>query len=270
MEPVTAVLLDREHDPRGLSRMVGFSLVLHGGIIAMLLFGPGHWLGRVQQHTPAVVMSISLGSGMGPMNGGANPMGGRPVQAAVSEPPSRPQAVRPPAAKTPEMTLPVPSPKVKTKAVATKAPEKPQPEIKTAPEGARGRIPVTGPQEKFGSSLADTGVAGLGIGLSTGGGGTGGGFDIGNFCCPDYIQTMVRRVGENWNSQQQVVGTTVIRFTILRDGRITSIEAEQSSGSLALDLTAQRALQLLRQLPPLPAAYTEPALTVHLTFKYRR
>ncbi len=58
---------------------------------------------------------------------------------------------------------------------------------------------------------------------------------------------------ENWDSQQGVAGLTVMRFTVLRDGRITDIGVEQSAGYV-LDLTAQRALQKLRQLPPLPAA----------------
>ena len=37
-----------------------------------------------------------------------------------------------------------------------------------------------------------------------------------------------------------------------------------------LDLTAQRALQMLRQLPPLPPAYPNPTLTVYLKFDYIR
>jgi hypothetical protein len=48
------------------------------------------------------------------------------------------------------------------------------------------------------------------------------------------------------------------------------VELEKSSGYAALDLTAQRALLLTKQLPPLPAAFTEPSLTVHLYFDYQR
>jgi hypothetical protein len=42
------------------------------------------------------------------------------------------------------------------------------------------------------------------------------------------------------------------------------------SGYAALDFMAQRALLNTRQLPPLPAAFTEPSLTVHLVFEYQR
>jgi periplasmic protein TonB len=184
---------------------------------------------------------------------------------------AKPEPVRPPAAKKPAMALPAPAIAKKPAAKPAKLAkaEPPPPEVKQAPEGATGRTPITGPEEKFGSSFAETGVSGLGMGLSTGGAGAGTSLDVGNFCCPDYLATLSRRVRESWNSNQGVSGITVMRFTILRDGRITDIGVEQSAGYV-LDLTAQGALQRLRQLPPLPPAYTNPSLTVYLRFEYIR
>ncbi len=181
--------------------------------------------------------------------------------------------MRPPAAKTPAMALPAPAAAKKPRGKPAKAeaakPEPAPPEVKQAPEGATGRTPITGPEEKFGSSFAETGVSGLGLGLATGGGGTGSSLDVGGFCCPEYLGIMTRRIKENWDLRQGVSGTTVMRFTILRDGRITDIGVEQSAGYV-LDLTAQRSLQRVRQLPPLPPAYTFPTLTVYLKFEYLR
>jgi TonB family protein len=77
-------------------------------------------------------------------------------------------------------------------------------------------------------------------------------------------------IQRNWNSKQQVAGRTIVKFTVQRDGRLTDIQIEQPSGYFALDQTAQRALVLTRQLPPLPAQYTEDDLTVHLIFQYER
>ncbi len=37
-----------------------------------------------------------------------------------------------------------------------------------------------------------------------------------------------------------------------------------------LDFLAQRALLAVRQLPPLPAEYTNPTLVVNLAFEYQR
>lgn len=268
MEAVTAVLVERAEEPRGVSPMLAGSLALHALVVATVVFGPARWLTGTVSDAPRVVMNVSLGgTGRGPDVGGANPLGGRPVQKVATEaPPVKPEPVRPPAAKAPGMTLPAAAAK-KPRAKPAKA--EPPAEVKSAPEGATGRTPITGPQEKFGSSFADTGVSGLGLGLATGGAGAGTSLDVGDFCCPDYLATMARRVKENWDSQQGVAGLTVMRFTVLRDGRITDIGVEQSAGYV-LDLTAQRALQKLRQLPPLPAAWTFPNLTIYLRFEYKR
>ncbi len=80
---------------------------------------------------------------------------------------------------------------------------------------------------------------------------------------------MVRRIKENWNYRQGIAATTVMRFTIQRNGQITDIGVEQSAGYV-LDLAAQRALQMLRQLPPLPAANPNSTLTDYLKFDYIR
>jgi TonB family protein len=275
MEAVTAVLLDRAREPRGLSRTLAGSLALHALVVAAVVFGPARWLAGTVTDAPRVVMNVSLGgAGRGPDVGGANPLGGRPVQQVATKAPSvRPEPVRPPAAKTPAMALPAPAAAKKPRGKPAKAEpvklEPPPPEVKSAPEGATGRTPITGPEEKFGSSFAETGVSGLGLGLATGGGGTGASLDVGDFCCPEYLGIMTRRIKENWDLRQGVSGTTVMRFTISRDGRITDIGVEQSAGYV-LDLTAQRSLQRVRQLPPLPAAYAFPTLTVYLKFEYLR
>jgi protein TonB len=264
MDSVTAILLERERDGRGLRPTVAVSAAAHLLLAVALIVTQGRLLGRTEPQ-PREVMTISLGGAPGPRAGGTNPLGGRPVQREVTEQPSRPEPVRPPAAKTPEMTLPTPAP----------ATAKPQPrekfgEVKEAPEDARGRTPTTGPKERFGDSAAETGGVGFGSGLSTGGGGTSGYLEVGNFCCPDYLETMVSRIQRNWESRQQVSGKVVIKFTIQRTGTITDVELERGSGYPGLDLTAQRALLNTRQLPALPAAYTNQSLTVHLVFEYQR
>ncbi len=265
MEAVTAVLIDRETGRRRLGPMLGGSLALHVVLFAALVFGPGRWLTATVSRAPRVVMSISLGGVPGPANGGANPLGGRPVQRVATAAETRRQPRLAPAAKT-RMSVPVPSPKAPAKPKPSRAPA---PEVKSAPEGATGRVPTAGPEEQFGSSFADTGVSGLGLGLSTGGAGAGGALDVGSFCCPDYLAIMVRRIKENWNYRQGIAATTVMRFTIQRNGRITDVAVEQSAGYV-LDLAAERALLMLRQLPPLPAAYSNSTLTVYLRFDYQR
>jgi len=102
-----------------------------------------------------------------------------------------------------------------------------------------------------------------------GGGGYGGNLEVANFCCPEYLATMAARIKANWNSQVGAVGRTHLRFVIQKDGRIVDITVEQSSGVELMDSYAKRAL-LLTKLPPLPPAFPESALAVHLFFDYTR
>ena len=91
-----------------------------------------------------------------------------------------------------------------------------------------------------------------------------------DFCCPDYLTLMMDRIKSNWNQRQEIEGQTIVKFTIHRDGQLREIVLEKSSGFPILDLAAQRAVVGTPQLPPLPAAFPNPTLTVHLNFQYQR
>jgi len=261
---VSDVLRDRMHEPAGLQRMLTLSVAVHLSLAAAVLLSRG--LLTHPADAPKTVMTISLGGSVGPENGGMTAMGGRPVQEATppEEAPKR-EAVRPPAAKTPEMTMPAPNAKPLKKLAAAAVP------VKQAPDEARGRTPVRGKQAAFGSAIADTGQRGQGFGLSTGGGaGSGSSLDItGDFCCPDYVATMVVRIRSAWNQNQGAAGQTLIKFTIRRDGSIVDSSIERQSGTTTLDTAALRAVLGTRTLPPLPDAFPNPTLTVHLNFQYQ-
>jgi TonB family protein len=254
---VSQAIVTRAVDADAWWPLLGVSVAAHVALLAALALVPGIF-GARESDELRTVMTVSLGGAPGPRAGGMTPLGGRPVQQAVPELPKAPQPVRPPAAKPPEMTEPTPAVR----------PRRATP-VRSAPAEARASTPTRGPRERLGSAVAETGGQGLGIGLSTGGGGTGGEINIGDFCCPEYLQTMLQLIQRNWNEKQQVGGTTTMRFTVVRDGRITEVEVARSSGFVALDLAAQRAL-MLTQLPPLPAAYTNPQLTININFEYQR
>ena len=257
------ILRARAVDGDRAGRMFGISVGAHVVVILVIALMPADWGVRAEDD-PGPVMTISLGGPAGPDTGGLTPLGGRPVQQLTELPPDpRPRAVRVPARAEPEMTVPTPS--ARRREVREPA------EVESSPEGARGRTRAEGEQVQAGSALADTGVRGLGFGLSTGGGGGSGGYlDVGSFCCPEYLTTMLDLIRRNWNARQQVTGEAMVKFTIERDGRVVGIDVEQTSGYVALDLAAQRALALTAQLPPLPSAFPEDSLTVHLHFQYQR
>ena len=255
MDAVSAVLVQRAQDSERLTPIVGWSLAVHVVLTLLLAIVPAAWLGTVSPE-PEVVMQISLGGAVGPRDGGLATLPGRPTQ-EVAETRKAIEPVRAPAAKAPEMVEPT-----KT------APKKLTSTAKVEAKDPRSRTSTKGEKVEQGNAVAQTTGKGQGFGLSAGGGGTGGYLDVANFCCPDYLATMIDLINRNWNSKQGARGTTLLKFDIERDGRITNVAVERSSGVQALDYFSQRSLALTRQLPPLPTLYTGERLTLHLYMDY--
>ena len=246
-EAVTDIIVARSQRVDRLSAMLMWSIAAHI-VLSVLMF----LIPEPVMEPPPRVMMISLGGAPGPRTGGMTQVGGQPVQAVAPEEPVR-RVETPPAPKPPEMTLPDPK-------------AKPQPKTQQAPKDATGKMPTTGAKPEEGSTAAQTQVRGQGFGLSSGGGGGGGVKLDSDFCCPEYVDQMVRLIQANWRQSPELVGRTTMQFTILRDGTIAELQLEKSSGFRQLDLEAQRAVLATRKLPPLPAGYTNPTLGVHLDF----
>lgn len=257
---VSDVLRDRMHEPAGLQQMAALSTLAHGALLAAIVFAPADWFGRTAE-APRTVMTITLNSGTpGPDSGGLTSIGGRPVQ-EVTPPDAPREALAAPAAKAPVMTVPEANARPSRAASAS---------VKQAPDEARGRRPTRGAEASEGTAVAVTGVRGQGFGLSTGGAtGLGYSLDV-DFCCPDYLALMVQKIRGNWNAQAETAGHVVVRFVIQRSGLLAESRVEEPSGVFALDQNALRAVVGTRQLAPLPEAFSNPTLTVHLTFEYTR
>jgi TonB family protein len=249
-------------EPEGLRAMTVVSFVAHVLAAVTIAVAPAGWRTRAVA-SERDVMTISLGGAPGPRSGGMTPLGGQPVQQVAPPPVEKapPEPPRAPMAKPPSMVEPTKTPARR----GSPTPEAPR----TSVEQASGRTPLKGPEVRPGDAVAQTGGAGIGFGLSTGGGGTGGEINLGDFCCPDYLETMLQIIQRNWNSKQQVAGLAAVRFTVQRDGTITDAELAKPSGYAVLDLTAQRAI-LMSRLPPLPRAYPNNQLTITLSFRYQR
>ena len=256
MDAVSEVLVARTPKSDGLSSMLGASVIGHVVLVALFVFLPAAWFGA-EQDQQEMVMQISLGGPIGPDTAGLNSLSARPIQ-QVSETRKTVEPVRPPAAKTPEMIEP-------TKA----APKKTEPN-KVDAKDPRSNRPTKGAELEKGSAVAVTNAKGQGFGLSSGGGGSGGYLDVANFCCPDYLASVFAQIKGNWNNRQNANGLTQMRFVIQKDGRIVDVSIEKSSGVQVLDYYAQRALLLTQKVGPLPAAFPDTALVVHLQFEYTR
>lgn len=258
IETVSDIVAARSREREGLSRMVIASIAVHAMALTALAFAPKP---DFSGDAPRTVMTISLGGAPGPRTGGMTPMGGRAVQEAAPPEAPKPRAEMPPAPTRPEMTLPVPNAK----------PRPPQAKPQQAPTESTGRAPSTGAEVREGSARAETGARGQGFGLTTGGGGgTGAQLDVGDFCCPEYVETVVQRIHQNWASKQNVGGRVVVKFTIQRDGALSQVQVFEPSGLVALDMAAHRAVLLTQRVPPLPNQFSNSTLTVRLTFDYQR
>jgi protein TonB len=154
--------------------------------------------------------------------------------------------------------------KRKPKKTTTETQKKPEPEEEASnvvPFGEGG--PVSGPYGMFSAGGAKGGF-----------GFTGGGGDFGNKYAW-YVQTVQRKVSQNW-LQYEIdprianANRVYIKFDILRDGRPTDIELEQSSGIPSLDISAKRAIQRIDTFGPLPADYSGSKVTVEFWFDYKR
>lgn len=243
MTEVTDVIVARRQQADPFRAMVVWSIAAHVAVLAVLVFGPFDW-GVSADDTPSTVMTISLSGAPGPRAGGMTPIGGRAIPEPTPEPP------RP---------VPPPPPKPREEVAPTRAPVRRQPQPKPSTD-----------EPAPGVTRTETGARGQGFGLTTGGaGGSGVQLDVTNFCCPEYIEQMVTLIQRNWQQNQGVRGSTLMKFTINRSGSIQGVMVERPSGFLALDLAAERAL-LTTRLPELPVQFPNPTLTVHVTFDYQR
>ena len=255
MDAVSEVLIARAPKRDAITSMIGASVLAHVGIFMAFVLLPAWWFGA-ETEVPETIMQISLGGPVGPETGGAATLSSRTIQ-QVSEAKRAIDPVRPPAAKTPEMIEP------------TKAPPKKTTPNKVAAKDPKSAKPTVGKEIQKGTAIAETGSTTPGFGLSSGGGGAGGHLEVTDFCCPEYLATMTTLIRRNWNSQVGATGRTHLRFVIQKDGRIVDITVEKSSGVETMDSYARRAL-MLTKLPPLPDAFPDRALAVHLYFDYLR
>lgn len=260
MDAVSQVLVARHGIDDTRPNFVA-SLAAHAVLAALVFLVPAAWMGmQVAREEP--VMTVSLAGPVGPQTGGRVAESAQAVQAAAPPAP-RPAPVAPPTAVTPEMVEPTKAPPRKT----------PPPKVTQAPKDAPTRTaPSTGAQVQTGDALANTASTNRTPfgGTASGAGGSGASIDVGQFCCLQYLAAMQERILRSWESRQSSLGTAVVVFKVQRDGTLTDIAVERSSGNQTLDFIATRALRLTQQIPPLPAEYTNPSLTVHMTFEYQR
>jgi TonB family protein len=90
-----------------------------------------------------------------------------------------------------------------------------------------------------------------------------------------YAALLSQRIAQNWNTQDvdpriKTAPPAIVNFTLLRDGTIKDIRVKTSSGNLALDNSAVRALYAVGRFEPLPAGYDRDQAVIEFWFELKR
>jgi len=193
-------------------------------------------------------------------------------QAPANESPGfyKSEEAPPPPPPPPDKAELIPETKAPVKATPPPKPPKPAPAPKSTPApepppsneiryGEGGR-----PALCYGQFSTGAGAAGIGFGDSTFGDRYGW-----------YVNAITRAISQNWlkslvDSRVSRAPRVYLSFEIARNGKISNLGVQQSSGIPSLDRSAQRAVLASDPLPALPPDYRGSNVNVNFYFEYSR
>jgi protein TonB len=232
-----------------LGRSLVVSMVLHGSAIAALLL----WQVKPAPPRPPVYRVNLVGAPPGPRAiGVVDPQPAPSAPVAQAEAPSGIE--RPPAPLVaPTRTRPAPAPPARATptpartARAGQADGAPRTDATTAPRAGSS----TGGRGADVATIRTDGIA---------------------FPAPGYLNNIVRQVYVRFSPPSRFANRPLrseVSFLIGRDGAVSEIRVEQSSGEYAFDLEARSAIEAAgstRSFGPLPKEWLDDVLRVYLTF----
>jgi protein TonB len=240
-------LLERRKETLEWQLGTAGTILLHAGIALAYVIGsritPAHRFISLQAVSVRLIPLSSL-PGTRPKPE-ATPEPSRPViEKAEDTPLPSPKALALPQKSAEKKTPPLHPAQVSSSA-ARKFNSAPV-ELPSSGDGGAGG-PAAGPASNLGTSLSA--------------------FDAADFNYSYYVSQMLASIGANWFKPTDQAVSPVIFFRIARDGSISEVRVEKSSGLPFVDRAAQRAVLTSSPLPPLPADFHENSLGVHLKFE---
>ncbi len=214
------------------------SLALH---VAVSLLAFVHVRFRPVEYVPRAVYNVTLVTPTEAKPAEPVPQPARPV--VQPEPEPEPEPVPEP---EPERPRPKPKPKPKR--------EKPKPRPKRV-ESAEITPPDTAAAPEP-TEPARTGEMA---------------FDTEEFPYAYYVGRMRRKIAARWRAPDGTPDGAACRvyFRVHRDGSVSDVSVEESSGVFLFDQSAQRAVITAAPFPPLPRDFPDAWLGVHFTFAFR-
>jgi len=248
--------------PQAFKRALVVSGILHVGLIILIVASPSFSKPARKGLVQYVNFMGGGGSGGGP---GGGPGGATVTAKTESLPAPKKPALRDltvPAKAEPkaESSLRHPTDKPKTSKKATE-----KTTAITKPEPA---APAPAPDAQAGAQ----GGSGSGFGLRFG---TGDPFGVGNFPFNFYLQMISDKITANWFQSLVDPGVggllqTQVYFRIYKNGTISDIRIDVSSGVETFDLSARRAIQTSAPFATLPNEYDGQYLGITLVFEHAK
>lgn len=275
----------RQALPKAFKRAVILSALLHVGLFVLVIASPS--FSRSRQPKGLVQYVNFMGGGGGGGTGGGPGAGGGTVVAKTEPLP----APKKPALRDltvasklkPEPTSSLTHPVEKPKTAKKKAPDKksaiskPEPAAPTAADAVNAAAATAQSGSGYGLRFG-TGGGGTG-GTGGGGGGTGAGagdpFGVSGFPFQFYLQMISDKITANWFQalvDPGVAGVlqTQVYFRIYKNGTISDVKIDVSSGVESFDLSARRAIQTAAPFAPLPNEYDGQYLGITLVFEHAK
>jgi TonB family protein len=266
--------------PKAFKRAVTISACLHACLLILIAASPSF----TRSQPKGLVQYVNF---MGGSGAGAGGTGGAGSIVAKTEPlpaPKKPalRDLTVPSKLQPEskssMTHPVDKPKTSKKTAEKKA-------AISKPEPAAPAATQTGTDAAGATSGAQSG-SGFGLRFGTGAGGTGGTgggtgagagdpFGVAGFPFQFYLQMISDKITANWFQSLVDPGVggllqTQVYFRIYKNGQISDIKIDVSSGVESFDLSARRAIQTSAPFAPLPNEYDGQYLGITLVFEHAK
>ena len=154
------------------------------------------------------------------------------------------------------------------RSLPTRAPSLPRPGEKELPRVASTTPPLPSPSAATTRPTppAPPSPRGLPTGSAQGAGTLS--LNAGDFPFAWYLQAIHRKISEKWDAQARDGNQPQVVFDISRDGKVTWLAIEKTSGNPLYDQAALRAITEATPFPELPKEFTSSFLRVHLGFTY--
>ena len=257
--PVTATLL---------------SVLTHGLLAAGVFFAATQWSAR--QPKTYVVNLVPAVAAVG------SPQGHPALPPRADEVTPRP-APRPtdlPERERPRPTAPAAVPELPTRApslpdralpdrtLPPRAAGTPRPSEKELPQVASASPPAPGPTVTTPTRPAEPPAAPLGQRTGSPQGTGAITVQVSDFPYALYLGNVQRKISERWQGRSLQGRQPTAVFDIGRDGRISGLAIEKTSGNPYYDQAALRAINEALPFPPLPEDFPAPFVRVHLGFNF--